>query len=91
MSAIKVIFVDVKDTLGYIESPGKLVTFKPTTERLLKTLKETLAFRIGIITNLPSSVSAEKGREMLSEAGITELIDEELLIIIILIINIINS
>ena len=81
MSAIKVIFVDVKDTLGYIESPGKLVTFKPTTERLLKTLKETLALRIGIITNLPSSVSAEKGREMLNEAGITELIDEELLII----------
>lgn len=78
---IKVVFLDVKDTLGYIESPGKLITFKPTTLRLLNTIKETLGLNIGIITNLPSSVSAEQGREMLKNAGISEFVDEALLII----------
>ncbi|WP_156455619.1 HAD-IA family hydrolase [Sphingomonas sp. CCH5-D11] len=78
---ISAILFDVKDTLGYVDRPGHLVIYKPSTMDLLRTCKEILRFRIGIITNLPADVLALAGRKMIEEAGIAEFVDPDGLVI----------
>lgn len=80
-NSIKAIFFDVKDTLGYVDRPGHLVTYKPSTIDLLQTAQAPLALRVGIITNLPRDLSAEAGRRMIADAGIAKFIDPAGLII----------
>lgn len=75
--SIKVIFLDVKDTLGYVDSPGHLVTFKPSTLQFLQAIKNEMGIRIGIITNLPENIDHQKGVKMLEEAGILEYVAKE--------------
>ena len=75
------VFCDVKDTLGVVDRPGHLLTYKPSTIRLLKTLRHEIGVKIGIITNLPKSLTAAQGRAMLDEAGITDLVDVEGIVI----------
>jgi hemerythrin-like domain-containing protein len=73
---IKVAFLDIKDTLGYIDKPGHLVLFKPTTTQLLESLKKQIGLRIGVITNLPENVTHEEGVQMLKQAGLLEYVEE---------------
>ncbi len=61
------IFFDVRDTLGEVDRPGHLVPYRPTTERLLSAMRNTVGLRIGVITNLPEDVSADAGRRMVQE------------------------
>lgn len=74
---LKAIFFDVRDTLGYVDRPGHLVTYKPSTSDLLKTVSESLGLRVGVITNLPRDVSSEMGRRMLEEADLIRFIDPQ--------------
>lgn len=80
-AAIRAVFFDVKDTLGYIDRPGHLVTYKPSTDELLKSVRAPIGVRIGIITNLPANVDATAGRAMLADAGVLEHVDPDGLII----------
>lgn len=73
--SIKTVFLDVRDTLGYVDRPGHLVLFKPSTRQFLQSLKNEMKVRIGIITNLPGNVSHDQGVAMLKEAGILEYVD----------------
>lgn len=75
--SIKTVFVDVRDTLGYVDRPGHLVLFKPTTVQFLRSLKNDMGLRIGVITNLPANVSHEQGVTMLRDAGLLEYIQPE--------------
>ena len=72
---IRAVFLDIRDTLGFVDSPGHLITFKPSTEHLLQTIKEQLGVRIGLITNLPDNVPDTKGFEMIENAGIFKYVD----------------
>ncbi len=72
---IKAIFFDAKDTLGYVDRPGHLVTYKPSTETLLETVGGTIGCRIGIITNLPRDVDSAAGLKMITDAGIAGFLD----------------
>ena len=76
-TTIKIAFVDIRDTLGYVDKPGHLVLFKPSTLQFLQSLKNDMKLRIGVITNLPENVSHEQGIEMLREAGVLEYVDKE--------------
>jgi hemerythrin-like domain-containing protein/histidinol phosphatase-like enzyme len=78
MQKVKTVFVDIRDTLGYVDSPGHLVLFKPSTLQFLKSLKETMGLRIGVITNLPGNVSHDQGVKMLidSHSDIQKYIDK---------------
>lgn len=76
---IEVIFFDIRDTLGEVDRPGHLVAYSSTKELLEQTRKAGL--RIGVITNLPENVTAEQGRQMIKEAGISEFIDPDGIII----------
>lgn len=71
-SSITTVFVDIRDTLGYVDRPGHLVLFKPSTVQFLQSLKNDMKVRIGIITNLPANVTHEQGITMLKDAGILE-------------------
>ncbi|HSH93842.1 MAG TPA: HAD family hydrolase, partial [Roseimicrobium sp.] len=68
---IKVIFVDARDTLGEVDSPGHLVPYRPSTEQFLKGLK-ALGVTIGVITNLPTTLPAEKGKDMVVNAELSQ-------------------
>jgi hemerythrin-like domain-containing protein len=69
---VEVIFFDVRDTLGEVDHPGHLVPYRPTTERLLRAVRDSVGVRIGVITNLPADVSADQGRRMVLEATLAE-------------------
>lgn len=70
-TAAEVVFFDVRDTLGEVDRPGHLVPYRPSTEKLLEATRG-LGVRLGVITNLPSDVSADQGREMLRSAVLSE-------------------
>lgn len=79
--SLEVVFFDVRDTLGEVDRPGHLVLYKPSTEKLLEAMQNVVGVRLGVITNLPEGVTAEDGRKMLEEAGITPYLDKNGLII----------
>lgn len=72
---IRAVFFDIKDTLGYIDRAGHLVTYKPSTSELLDTIKARMGVKIGLITNLPKDVPAAAGRKMIEDAGLMPYID----------------
>lgn len=76
-TTIKAIFFDVRDTLGYVDRPGHLVLYKPSTTDLLQSVQAPIGARIGVITNLPKSVSAAEGRRMLEDAGLMKFLDPQ--------------
>ncbi len=70
----RVIFFDMRNTLGVVDRPGHLIKFRPTTDYLLKMVKEKMDVSIGIISNAPPGVVV---KEMLADAGILQYLDEK--------------
>ncbi len=68
---IRVIFFDVRDTLGEVDRPGHLVPYRPSTEELLEATSQ-MGVKLGVITNLPDNVSDEQGRKMVAEAVLSQ-------------------
>lgn len=68
----RVIFFDMRNTLGVVDRPGHLVKFRPTTDYLLKMVRDKIGAPMGIITNVPPGIDANK---MLADAGILEYLD----------------
>lgn len=68
----RVVFFDMRNTLGVVDRRGHLVAFKPSTIDLLTTVRDKMGARIGVITNVPPGVDA---RRMLEEAGLLEFLD----------------
>jgi hemerythrin-like domain-containing protein len=75
--AIDVVFFDLRDSLGEVDRPGHLVPYRPSTQKLLSAMKDMVGLRIGIITNLPSEVSAADGHKMIEEAVLSEEVSED--------------
>lgn len=71
MKPIKVIFFDIRDTLGEVDRPGHLIPYLPSTEQLLDVVSQ-MGVTLGAITNLPDNVSDEQGRDMLCTAVLSE-------------------
>ena len=68
----RVVFFDMRNTLGVVDRRGHLVAFKPSTRELLAAVRDKMGARIGVITNVPPGVDA---RHMLEEAGLLEFLD----------------
>jgi hemerythrin-like domain-containing protein len=68
---LRAIFFDARDTLGNVVGPGQLVAFRPSTEQLLQAVK-AMGVKIGVITNLPKDVSTEAGKNMVTQAVLSE-------------------
>src|SRR5215212_8180428 len=68
---VEVVFFDARDTLGEVDRPGHLVPYRPSTEKLLNSMKE-VGLTIGVITNLPKDITADQGRSMIVDAVLNE-------------------
>jgi hemerythrin-like domain-containing protein len=68
---VRVIFFDVRDTLGEVDLPGHLVPYRPSTESLLEATS-CMGVKLGVITNLPDNVTDEQGRKMVAEAVLSQ-------------------
>jgi hypothetical protein len=66
-----VIFFDARDTLGEVDSPGHLIPYRPSTEQLLQACAG-LGVELGVITNLPDSLSDDQGKDMVANAVLSE-------------------
>jgi hemerythrin-like domain-containing protein len=69
---VQVVFFDVRDTLGEVDRPGHLVPYRPSTEKLLSSMRDEVGLRIGLISNLPKEVDAAAGRRMIQEAVLSQ-------------------
>jgi len=69
--AIKAVFFDARDTLGEVDQPGHLVPYRPSTEKLLSSMK-ALGLRLACITNLPDNLTAAQGKQMITGAVLGE-------------------
>lgn len=74
---LKAVFFDIGGTLGTVSgnNPIKLTPFSSSAS-LLISAKQTLALRVGIITNIGSEMTDEDVRRLLEAAGLLRLIDE---------------
>jgi hemerythrin-like domain-containing protein/histidinol phosphatase-like enzyme len=68
---VEVVFFDARDTLGEVDRPGHLVPYRPSTEKLLSSMKEA-GLTIGVITNLPEDVTADQGRAMVVDCILSD-------------------
>ena len=64
-----------------VDRPGHLVLYDPSTTELLQAVKGMGGLRVGVITNLPDNLTAEQGRAMIADAGLTEFLDPDAIII----------
>lgn len=78
--AIDVVFFDLKDTLGEVYRPGKLTPYRPSTTQLLGAMRDPIGVRLGVISNLPATLSADQGRVMIEDAGLAEYFEPELVV-----------
>jgi len=70
----EVVFFDIGETLGRVDATGHFVPFA-SSRPLLETMKNVLGLRIGVITNLPATMSDQQIRQMLEDAGLFSLLD----------------
>lgn len=77
---IDVVFFDLKDTLGEVYRPGQLTVYRPSTEQLLASMRGAVGVRLGVISNLPKTLSVEQGLEMVRGAGLIESFETDLIV-----------
>lgn len=77
---LEVVFFDLKDTLGEVYRPGKLTVYRPSTDFLLESVRRDMGARIGIISNLPASLTRDDGMKMIEEAGLLPALDADLIV-----------
>ena len=74
MSPLAAVFFDIGGTLADRDAAGRLVPFDDSPA-LLRTARESLGLRVGVITNLPATLSDDQIRAMLKDAGLLPFID----------------
>lgn len=73
---IRAVFFDVGDTLGHRDAAGTFRLFASTVS-LITAMQSTLGLRVGVITNLPAGMTTAEMRQILSSAGVLNLLDPQ--------------
>jgi FMN phosphatase YigB (HAD superfamily) len=76
---ISAVFFDIGGTLANLNAAGALVPFDDSIA-LLKATRDTLGLRVGVITNLPDTLSDAQIRQLLEDAGLLPFLDPKGLI-----------
>jgi len=79
MAKIGVVFLDVGGTLGSVDSQLQLHPFA-STKNLLKSLRDTLGMRLGVISNVPADMNGTGLKNLLEKAGLLSFFDDHLII-----------
>jgi FMN phosphatase YigB (HAD superfamily) len=79
-NALKVVFFDIGNTLGALNSAGRLELFEPGSLPLLSVMKGVLGLRVGIITNLPAAMSHQDIQQLIEVAGLLRFVEQDGLI-----------
>jgi FMN phosphatase YigB (HAD superfamily) len=74
MQPLAAIFFDIGGTLGDRGADGRLVPFDDSVA-LLRAMRDNLGLRVGVITNLPKTLSDDQARQMLKDAGLLPFLD----------------
>jgi FMN phosphatase YigB (HAD superfamily) len=74
MPPLAAVFFDIGGTLADRDAAGRLVPFNDSPA-LLRAARESLGLRVGVITNLPATLSDDQIRAMLKDAGLLPFID----------------
>jgi FMN phosphatase YigB (HAD superfamily) len=80
LSGLTAVFFDIGNTLGALNAVGDLVPFEPGTRALLSVMRGVLGLRLGVITNLPASMSHDDIKKLLNNAGLLQFLDTKGLI-----------
>lgn len=76
---ITAVFFDIGGTLGNRDASGRLVPFGDSVA-LLRSVRDALGLRVGVITNLPDTLTDDQIRQMLRDAGLLPFLDPDGLI-----------
>jgi FMN phosphatase YigB (HAD superfamily) len=71
---LSAVFFDIGGTLGDRDPSGRLVPFDDSVA-LLRAMRDTLGLKVGVITNLPASMSDDQLRQLLTDAGLLPFLD----------------
>lgn len=75
MAAVEFVFFDIGGTLGTVAQ--NVLTPLPGSAALLKTLRDTVGLRIGIITTLGTAFTNAQALQMLQQAGLAQFLDPQ--------------
>jgi FMN phosphatase YigB (HAD superfamily) len=71
---ISAIFFDIGGTFGNSDAAGHLVPFDGSVA-LLRAARDSLGLKVGVITNLPATLSDEQVRQLLKDPGLLPFLD----------------
>ena len=71
---LRFVFFDIGNTLGRADASGQFVPFG-NSEALLRSMRDGLGLRVGVITNLPDEMSTAQARDLLDGAGLGTFLD----------------
>lgn len=71
---LRVAFFDIGNTLGRVDAAGRLVPFGDSAA-LLRSMRDGLGLRVGVITNLPAGMTAADAGSLLDGAGLGAFLD----------------
>jgi FMN phosphatase YigB (HAD superfamily) len=74
MPPLGAVFFDIGGTLGDRDATGRLVPFDDSVD-LLRVMRDNLGLKVGVITNLPTTLDDEQVRQMLGDAGLLSFLD----------------
>jgi FMN phosphatase YigB (HAD superfamily) len=74
MPELRAAFFDIGGTLGNLNAAGSLVPFDDSVA-LLRATRDSLGLMVGVITNLPATISDDQVRLLLKDAGLLPLLD----------------
>ena len=75
LMALRAVFIDIGGTLGDRDPKTGRFTVYPSSAQLLRSFRDELGLRIGVITTL-GTVTNVQARELLEEAGLAQYVDK---------------
>src|SRR5581483_3104621 len=77
VAPLAAIFFDIGNTLGAVDAAGQFQPFEPGSRALLSAVRGVLGLRVGVITNLPATMTRGDAQALLEAAGLSQFLDPD--------------
>jgi FMN phosphatase YigB (HAD superfamily) len=71
---LQFVFFDIGNTLGRVDAAGEFTAFG-STKALLRSMRDGLGLRVGVISNLPDTMTRAQAQALLDGAGLGTFLD----------------